>query len=78
MIAEEIKFNVAAVGMDLFNTAPKATSQLKNLVEVVRSPKVSIVSQEVDETVIEADDEYSPERERSGYNSKKKLTLMSK
>jgi len=62
--------------MDLLNSAPKVTSQVNNLVEDMKSPKYK-VQQEMDETVIEADDEYSPERLRdSEHKSNQKFSSM--
>jgi len=51
--------------MDKFNSAPKVTSQVNNLIEDMKSPK-NQAHKLVDETVIEADDEFSPERARYG------------
>ena len=87
-IAEEIKLNVAAVGMELLHgsstAAPKVVSKVNNLVDVT-SPKglggrSHDIEFEMDETVIEADDETSPDRDvrSSGKHKLQSLTLSNK
>lgn len=82
-IAEEIKLNVAAVGMELLHgsttVAPKVVSKVNNLIDVT-SPKgfgscTHDFDDDMDETVIEADDETSPERGATSYGRHKLQSL---